>query len=371
MTTILPVRPGATPSPGSKGGGTVQPTGQPMGAQPMATPAAAQNVYQQSAGAYRQALGGTQAGMAYTPEQVAAQNVQAQQAAGGIPTYMNPYTQQVIDTSMSDLERQRQMQMNQLGAQAQAARAFGGSRQGVAEALTNEAFARQGGQLAAGLRQQGFQTALGAAQQDVATAQQAALANQAAQLQAQQSNQQAGLAGAQQRLAAAGQMGNLSNLGFGFGQQITQQQMQQGALQQALQQRLIDDARSQYQATVGAPQQSLALPLQALGQAPVPQTTTQSKQPGLFDYLTLAATAYASDPRLKTNVQPKGEFKGVKFYTWEWNEEGEKIAQPGQPKFGVMADELQKTHPHLVSKGKDGYLRVNYAQLSKELAEAA
>ena len=340
-------------------------------AQPMATPAAAQNVYKQSSEAYKQALGGAQAGMAYTPEQVAAQNVQAQQAAGGIGTYMNPYTQQVIDTSMADLERQRQMQMNQLGAQATQARAFGGSRQGVAEALTNEAFARQGGQLAAGLRQQGFQTALGAAQQDVATAQQAALANQAAQLQAQQANQQAGLAGAQQRLSAAGQMGNLSNLGFGFGQQITQQQMMQGAMQQALQQRLIDDARSQYQATVGAPQQSLALPLQALGQAPVPQTTTQSRQPGLFDYLTMAATAYSSDPRLKTNVQPKGEFKGVKFYTGEWNEEGEKIAQPGQPKFGVMADELQKTHPHLGSKGKDGYLRVNYAQLSKELAEAA
>ena len=52
-------------------------------------------------------------------------------------------------------------------------------------------------------------------------------------------------------------------------------------------------------------------------------------------------------------------------------EEGKKIAKPNQPKFGVMADELRKTHPHLVIKGEDGYLRVNYAQLSKELAEAA
>lgn len=384
------VSPGATPAPPFAAKGP--------------TPAAAQNVYKQSAQAYEQALGGTKAAMGYTPQQVAAERVGAQfgyspqqiaerQAVGGIPTYMNPYTQQVIDTSMADLERQRQMQMNQLGAQATQARAFGGSRQGVAEALTNEAFARQGGQLAAGLRQQGFQTALGAAQQDVATAQQAALANQAAQaaerqfaqsttLQAQRANQdaalrsalanqQAGLSGAQLRLGAAGQMGNLSNLGFGFGQQITQQQMQQGAMQQALQQQLIDAGRAQYQGYVGAPQQSLGLPLQALGAAPVPQTTTQSKQPGLFDYLTLAATAYSSDPSLKTNVQPKGEFKGVKFYTWEWNEEGKRVANPAQPTFGVMADELQKTHPQHVVRGDDGYLRVKYSELMRELVEAA
>lgn len=375
-------------------------------AAPTPTPAAPQNIYQQSSQAYNKALSGTQAGIGYQPQNVSAtnvgtqfgytpQSVSAPTAVGGISTYMNPYTQQVIDTSMADLERQRQMQMNQLGAQATQAGAFGGSRQGVAEALTNEAFARQGGQLAAGLRQQGFNTALGAAQQDVATGMQASLANQAAQaaaqqfgqstsLQAQQANQQArlqaalanqqaGLAGAQQRLSAAGQMGNLSNLGFGFGQQIQQQQMMQGALQQALQQKLIDDARAQYQGFVGAPQQALGVPLQALGAAPVPQTTTQTstRTPGLFDYLTIGATAFSSDPRLKTNIQPKGEFKGVKFYTWDWNEEGEKIARPGQPTFGVMADELQKTHPHLVIRGEDGYLRVNYSQLSKELAEAA
>lgn len=365
----------------------------PAAPQPMPSAASANNIYDQSAGAYGSAIQGATAAMNYKPQMVGTKfgydprEVASQQAVGGIPTYMNPYTQQVIDTSMADLERQRQMQMNQLGAQATQARAFGGSRQGVAEALTNEAFARQGGQLAAGLRQQGYQTALGAAQQDVARQMQADLANQAAfasaqqfgqssRLAAEQANQQAGLSGAQLGLSAAGQLGNLANLGFGMGQQITQQQMQQGGMQQALQQQLIDAGRSQYQNYIGAPQQSLSLPLQALGAAPVPQTTTQSRQPGLFDYLTLAATAasgtnFGSDPRLKTNVQPKGEFKGVKFYTWEWNEEGEKIAQPGQPKFGVMADELQKTHPHLVSKGKDGYLRVNYAQLSKELAEAA
>lgn len=293
-----------------------------------ANPAMAQpSVYQQSAGAYNAALAGT-AGAAAGPN---------------IGQFMNPYTSMVTGQTLQDMERQRQIAVNQTAQEATRAGAFGGSRHGVAEALTNEAAMRQGAQTFANLQQQGFGQALGAAQQQ----------------------QQIGL-------QAAGQMGNLANLGFGFGQKITEQQQQQGGLQRALQQALIDAAKGQFAGFAGQPAQSLGYMNQAIGVSPVPQTQTTSKQPGLFDYLTLAATAFSgSDPRLKTNIQPKGEFKGVKFYTWDWNEEGEKIARPGQPTFGVMADELQKTHPHLVIRGKDGYLRVNYSQLSKELAEAA
>jgi len=249
--------------------------------------------------------------MRYQPQMVQTQwgydpaKVAAQQAAGGINTYMNPYTQQVIDTSMADLERQRQMQQNQLGAQASAAKAFGGSRQGIAEAATNEAFARQGGQLAAGLRQQGFNTALGAAQQDVANQLAAAQANQAAYnaaqqfgqnlgLSAQTANQGAGLSGAQLRLGAANQLGGLSQTGFNQGMAITEQQMRQGALQQAMQQATIDAGKQQYQNFVNAPQQSLSLPLAALGAAPVPNTQTTSSNPGLLGYMTAGASLLGS-----------------------------------------------------------------------------
>jgi hypothetical protein len=297
-----------------------------------ANPAATQpNVYQQSAGAYNAALAGT--GTA---------------AAGpNIGRFMNPYTNMVTGQTLQDLERQRQMAVNTTGQQAQQAGAFGGSRQAVAEALTNEAFARQGAQTFGNLQQQGFNTALGAAQQQ----------------------QQLGL-------QAAGQMGNLANLGFGFGQQISQQQAQQGAQQQALQQALIDAARGQFGGFAGQPAQSLGYMNQAIGVSPVPQTQTTSKQPGLFDYLTLAATAasgtnWMSDSRLKTNVQHKGQFNGVNFYSWDWNDEGKRVANPEQPTFGVMADELQKTHPQHVIRGDDGYLRVKYAELMRELVEAA
>jgi hypothetical protein len=242
-----------------------------------ANPSTAQpNVFGQSAGALTNAMRGAESAMAFRPQQVSTQT-----AAGGISTYMNPYTQSVIDTSMADLERQRQMQMNQLGAQASAAGAFGGSRQGVAESLTNEAFARQGGQLASGLRQQGFNTALGASQQDVSNFLQAGLANQGAEQQA-----------AALRAQAASQLGNLAQTGFGMGMDINQQQMQQGMLQQALQQQLIDTARAQYGGFTGAPQASLGLPMAALGAANMgQQTQTGTYNPGLFDYLSLGVSA--------------------------------------------------------------------------------
>lgn len=87
-------------------------------------------------------------------------------SAGLIGQYMNPYTDAVVNASLADLGQQNQLALNQVGDSAVAQHAFGGSRQGVAQALTNSEFARQGGLLAAGLRSQGFSTALGAAQQE-------------------------------------------------------------------------------------------------------------------------------------------------------------------------------------------------------------
>jgi hypothetical protein len=230
------------------------------------------NVFQQSASGLTDAMAGTRGAMGYNP-----QNVSAQTAVGGINTYMNPYTQQVIDTSMRDLERQRQMQQNQMGAQATAAGAFGGSRQGVAEAETNRAFADQGGQLAAQLRQQGFQTALGASQQDVAN-----------RMQAAQANQQAGLQGAQLRMGAANQLGGLAGQGFGFGQSIQQQQAAEGLQSQQMNQALIDAAKGQFGNFAGAPNQSVAQLIGALGGANMgQQSQTTTNKPGLFNWLGL------------------------------------------------------------------------------------
>ena len=121
---------------------------------------------------------------------------------------------------------------NQLGAQATAARAYGGSRQGIAEAETNRAFAEQAAKTASGLRQAGYTQAQQMALQDIGTAQQAALANQQANLAAgtttagfgQQSNlanqaalNQAGQFGASAQNVAAQQAAAAQNQASQFG----------------------------------------------------------------------------------------------------------------------------------------------------------
>lgn len=238
----------------------------------MAGPANPQNVYQQSAGAYQGALGGTAAaGM-----------------GPNIAQFQNPFTSQVINQSQSDLERQRQMATNTMGAQATAAGAFGGARHGVADALTNEGFARTGADMASGLRMQGFDTAL----------------------QAGQAQQGLGL-------QAAGQLGSLSNLGFGFGQQIGQAQSGQGALQQAIQQQLIDAARGQYGGFTSAPQQSIQLPMAAVSGANMgQQTQTTSKQPGLFDYLGMGASLAGAFCWVAREVYGPENVAWVQFREW-------------------------------------------------------
>jgi len=88
---------------------------------------------------------------------------------GMVQRYMNPYQQEVIDYSLADIERARQGQISAEGARATAAKAFGGTRQGVTRALVDEAALRNAGNLSAQLRQQGFTQAqnLGLSQEEL------------------------------------------------------------------------------------------------------------------------------------------------------------------------------------------------------------
>ena len=110
--------------------------------------------------------------------------------------YMNPYTQAVTEQSLTDLERSRQLQQQQTAAQATAARAFGGSRQGVAEAETNRAYGENAARLLAQQNAAGYEAAQRASEADLARS-----------MQAQQLNQAQDLATTQQSLQLAGQFG--------------------------------------------------------------------------------------------------------------------------------------------------------------------
>jgi hypothetical protein len=79
-----------------------------------------------------------------------------------------------------------------------------------------------------------------------------------------------------------------------------------------------------------------------------------------------AAIQY-SDARLKENIVPHDTLNGVNFYTWDWNEKAKALGCDKHPTFGVIAQEVQKTHPDAVVEGDHGYLMVNYGKLKNEI----
>ena len=129
---------------------------------------------------------------------------QAQQYSGpqAYQQFMSPYQQQVMDTTLTEFDRQRQIAQQQIGAKAIQAGAFGGAREGVQQAEFGAQSLQDRAALQAQLLQQGF----GQAQQAAQTA----------------FTQQQGLASLQPQLVS-GQIGALSALG-------QQQQQQQQAV---------------------------------------------------------------------------------------------------------------------------------------------
>ncbi len=87
-------------------------------------------------------------------------------AGSNLDRYINPFRSEVTDRTLADLDRARKMALNDGGSSAAAANAFGGSRHGVADSLTNDSFARASASALAGLNKDAFTTALGAAGQD-------------------------------------------------------------------------------------------------------------------------------------------------------------------------------------------------------------
>jgi len=181
---------------------------------------------------------------------------QAQQ--GALSTYanpsaaamnmMNPYNQQVVDATLRDVGSAAQMGLNQIGAQAQGAGAFGGSRQGIAEAEALKGFNQQALDQVSRLRQQGYNQSMNDAFRSA------------------------------QGLQNAGQQS------FNYGQAIQNQQMQQGALQQQMMQDLINSGKGMFSGFVGQPSQNLNNLIGTISATPNLAGSTTSFQPGIFNY---------------------------------------------------------------------------------------
>ena len=127
--------------------------------------------------------------------------------AGSIASYMSPYQQQVIDTTLAEFDRQRAAQQQSISDAAVAMGGYGGGREGVMQAEYTAQSGRDRAALEAQLRQQGFSQAQAARQADMASRlgigqAQAGMAQGLAGL----AGQRAGLAG-QEAALAQGQLG--------------------------------------------------------------------------------------------------------------------------------------------------------------------
>jgi hypothetical protein len=215
-----------------------------------------------------------QAGQGVGRQQLGTAGQLTQAAAGFAPTmirpdsalvqqYYNPFEQQVIDTGLQDLERARQQAVQQMGQQAMASRAFGGSRHGVAEALTSGEFGRQAGSLVANLRSQGFQNAM----------------QQAMQQQAM--NQAAGMSGAQMRLGAAQQLGQMGQAQTAADLLAAQTAMGLGGARQQFTQQQLDAARNLGLERLGIMQSALGLQMPGMGGTSTTSGAGGSSNPAL------------------------------------------------------------------------------------------
>lgn len=152
-----------------------------------------------------------------------AQGYDPASGASNMAAYQNPYTEQVVDAGLNDLNRSYQMALSGIGANATSSGAYGGGRHGVAQAEAAKNFMDSAGSLSANLRHTGFNTAAGLGQQDAgsqnAARQFTAGSQNAAQSQNAQLGTQASLANAASQNAALEASANALNQGGQFNAQ--------------------------------------------------------------------------------------------------------------------------------------------------------
>ncbi len=256
---------------------------------------------------------------------------------------LSGYTAGVIDPALARMDRAAAEARTQQQAEFAKAGGFGNERRGIYEA---ELAARQGesrDELISNLMRQGYNEA-----------QAATMAQMGQGIGAQQAAA-AGLAGLGASQAGLGLQGQAAEL------QALQTQLAGGSLQRGIDQAALDAQYQDFLRRQQFPLETLAAVTGSAGAYPTGVGTTTSRSaPGVGDLLGF----FFSDRRLKKNIQHLNTVNGVNYYRWQWNDEAKRIGASSTPPVGVIAQELQETHPHLVVTGTDGYLMVNYGGLA-------
>lgn len=243
--------------------------------------------------------------------------------------YLNPYIDEVESKALSALDKQRTMALMANSDSARAAKAFGGSRHGVVDAVTNAESIEKAGLLSADLRRQGFDASSALMQSDIDNmlrGGQGILAN-AEGIDAQRARDVAGL-------------------------------FSSGTQQQAAEQAKLDDARMKWEDADNYPLEQLNIRLSALGMSPYGKTETSTGQQFFNksspDYLSagLGAASLAmglfSDEKAKTDITKVGRDPdtGIQLYAYRYK---------GDPKsypkvVGPMADDVEIRFPGSTKK---------------------
>jgi hypothetical protein len=286
--------------------------------------------------------------MGQTPQQV----TPGQLSSTNLQPYMNPYTQNVINSTLPIMQQNLALSQNQNQNQAASANAFGGSRQGVQQGVTQAQGAQGMAQMAAQLNQANYGQAQTAAQSDIATNLQGQLANQSAQQNQAALNLQ-GSAGLTS-LGNAAQQGQLQN----FGEQVTA-----GSLEQQQAQNQINAQMQKFQQAWAYPGQQLgvlqsALGMTPYGQAQQGQSTTQTQTSPDLAMSALggmqmlgsmfsptgalgALNPFGSDRSMKTDITKVGVHKPTKLPIYAYRYKGDPKSYPKV--VGPMAEDVGKT----------------------------
>lgn len=250
----------------------------------------------------------------------------------GIQQYMSPYTQSVIDATLANTNQADQLQQQQIMSSAiRQGNAFGGDRMGVAQAelARNQGLARN--QTISNLWNQNW--------------------NQANENFARQ--QQYGL---QANDAAS---------------RLATQYLGAGSLSQANQQRELDALYEQYQNQLAYPYQQLGwLGNLSLGVGSSSGGTTTKTESGgspfgqIFGGALSLMSMFPSDERAKENIREIGEtHDGQPIYAYNYR--GDERTQ-----IGLIAQEVEQTHPEAVGRMPSGLLGVDYDLATRDAARA-
>jgi hypothetical protein len=281
----------------------------------------------------------------YAPSQINSPTL----AGTDLSAYMNPYTNSVIQSGLQGIDTQRKQALNQNAQQARAQDAFGGSRQGVQEGMTNAAASMQAGQLASQLANQGYQQAQQAASFDIGN-----------NLNAQSQNMANMLAGAGINMNAANGLANVAGQSQATNMQGIMAALQGQMLAQQDAQAKLGADKALYDEAQEFPLQQLQIPTTVLQQTPYGQTTKQTQSApgsevmqgigtglGILGQIGSMAMMF-SDKNEKTDIKKVGKDTdtGLDMYSYRYKDDPKTY-----PKVvGPMAQDVEKKFPGSTKK---------------------